>query len=175
MIAYRDLYNALKGEFDGCELTHIACSSNEEADALANIGSTHAPTPPGIFLEQINHRSVKMLHSSATTEIAPAPTKDTDSTPTPRESTEVLLVEAAWTAPYLAYLLHKELPTDEVDAQQLVCRAKAYTIINGELYKQSISGTFQRCITPEEGRAILREIHEGTAPALERSSARPSG
>jgi hypothetical protein len=54
MSAYRDLYNKLEGEFDGCELTHIASSSNKEADALANIGSTHAPIPPGVFLEQVN-------------------------------------------------------------------------------------------------------------------------
>jgi ribonuclease HI len=49
MSAYRDLYNKLEGEFDGCELTHIAHSSNEEADTLANIGSTRALVPQSIF------------------------------------------------------------------------------------------------------------------------------
>jgi hypothetical protein len=42
-----------------------------------------------------------------------------------------------------------------------VRRAKAYTIINNELYKRSISGVLQRCIAPEEGQVILRDIHEG--------------
>jgi ribonuclease HI len=51
MSAYRDLYNKLEGEFDRCELTHIARSRNEEADALANIRSTRAPISPGVFLE----------------------------------------------------------------------------------------------------------------------------
>ena len=35
------------------------------------------------------------------------------------------------------------------------------TIVNGELHRCSVTGVFQRCISPEEGREILREIHEG--------------
>jgi hypothetical protein len=162
MSAYCGLYNKLEGEFDGCELTHIARSSNEEPDALANIGSTRVPIPPGVFLEQINQRSIKAPHSGAAPETASATAPAASSTPSPMEPAEVLLIEATWTAPYLAYLLRQELPTDEVVARQLVRRAKTYTIINDALYKRSISGTFQRCIAPEEGQAILRDIHEGT-------------
>ncbi len=40
-------------------------------------------------------------------------------------------------------------------------RAKAYTIVKGELHKRSVSRVFQRCVSPEEGVEILREIHEG--------------
>ena len=43
MIAYREMYNALEASFEGCELKHIARGSNEEADALANIGSCVHP------------------------------------------------------------------------------------------------------------------------------------
>ena len=60
MAAYRDMYDALEAKFDGCELHHIGRASNEEADVLANIGSTRAPLPPGVFLEQINERSIKI-------------------------------------------------------------------------------------------------------------------
>ena len=35
------------------------------------------------------------------------------------------------------------------------------TIINGELHRCSVTSMFQRCVSPEEGREILREIHEG--------------
>ena len=35
------------------------------------------------------------------------------------------------------------------------------TNINGELHHCSVSGGFQRCVSPEEGCEILREIHEG--------------
>jgi hypothetical protein len=37
----------------------------------------------------------------------------------------------------------------------------AYTIINSKLYKRSVSGIFQKCIEPEEGIELLREIHQG--------------
>src|SRR3954471_15675455 len=59
MIAYRALYNTLEGEFDGCELRHIERESNEEDDRLANIGSTCAKVPPGVFLKQICVPSIK--------------------------------------------------------------------------------------------------------------------
>ena len=59
MAAYRELYNTLEGEFDGCELQHIGRGSNSEADTLENIGSTCAPIPPDVFYEEIDHPSIK--------------------------------------------------------------------------------------------------------------------
>ena len=59
MIAYRDLYNLMEGSFEDCELRHIGRESNEEADMLANLGSTKAPVPPSVFFERIEHRSIK--------------------------------------------------------------------------------------------------------------------
>jgi ribonuclease HI len=47
MIAYRAMYDKLKGNFQGCEVTHIGRESNEEADSLANIGA--------IGQDQISH------------------------------------------------------------------------------------------------------------------------
>ena len=73
MIAYRDLYNQLEGTFDGCELRHIGRESNEEADTLANLGSNKAPVPPGVFLECIKQRSIKLR---------PAPGSSTSTTST---------------------------------------------------------------------------------------------
>ena len=35
------------------------------------------------------------------------------------------------------------------------------TIFDGELYHRSVTGAFQCCVSPEEGRESLREIHEG--------------
>ena len=66
-----------------------------------------------------------------------------------------------WTVPYLAYINRGELPKDETLARQITRRSKSMTIINGELHHCSVTGAFQRCVSPEEGREILREIHEG--------------
>jgi hypothetical protein len=34
-------------------------------------------------------------------------------------------------------------------------------VVKGELYKKIISGVLQRCVTPQEGQAILKDIHAG--------------
>jgi hypothetical protein len=53
MMAYRNLYYYLEGTFDGCEVSHVSRSSNEEANTLANIGSQCLPIPVGVFWEEI--------------------------------------------------------------------------------------------------------------------------
>ena len=67
----------------------------------------------------------------------------------------------AWTKPYVEFFTEQKLPPDEVAARQIQRRASAYTIINGELYKRSVSGIFMRCVEPEEGRRLLKDIHQG--------------
>jgi hypothetical protein len=67
----------------------------------------------------------------------------------------------SWAEPFSNYLITGDLPQDEAEARQLQRRAQAYTIINCELYKPSVSGIFQKCIEPEEGLELLREIHQG--------------
>jgi hypothetical protein len=67
----------------------------------------------------------------------------------------------SWAEPFSNYLHSRDLPPTEAEARRLQCRAQAYTIINNELYKRSVSGIFQKCVEPEEGRELLREIHQG--------------
>src|SRR4051812_34494957 len=40
-------------------------------------------------------------------------------------------------------------------------KSKAYTIINNELYKRSVTDVLQRCVDPTEGQEIVREMHQG--------------
>src|SRR4051812_18054659 len=60
------------------------------------------------------------------------------------------------------YMLRQELPEVQEEARRIVCRAKAYALVEGELYKHSTSGILQQCIALKDGRKLLREIHEGT-------------
>jgi hypothetical protein len=73
----------------------------------------------------------------------------------------VLPSNPPWAEPYLEYLTNKKLPKEEVQKRQIERRAKAYTIIDGQLYKRSTSGVFMKCISQVDGIEILREIHEG--------------
>jgi hypothetical protein len=76
--------------------------------------------PPGVFFEEIFERSVKIkpvtdpalaTRSGAqqgSTTLA-AETEDL-----PKDVVAVMLVEAVWTKPYLAYLIRGELPEDPI-------------------------------------------------------------
>ena len=75
---------------------------------------------------------------------------------------DILVITPDWTVPYTAYILRKELPEDEEEARQIVRRSKAFTVIRGLLFRESVTGVYQKCITPEEGRVILNDIHSGT-------------
>jgi ribonuclease HI len=66
-----------------------------------------------------------------------------------------------WAEPFSNYLITRDLPQDEAEARRIQRHAGAYTIINSELYKRSVSGIFQKCIEPEEGIELLRKIHQG--------------
>jgi ribonuclease HI len=138
MMAYKNLYHYLEGTFDGCEVSHVSRNSNEEADALANIGSQCLPIPSGVFWEEIVERSIKSAKSSTTIAGLEATT----------EPEEVMMIEETWMQPYLAYMINKKLPEDAVEAKRITRRAKAFVVLEGKLYKRSITGVLQRCVTP---------------------------
>nr|XP_040245275.1 uncharacterized protein LOC120964560 [Aegilops tauschii subsp. strangulata] len=72
------------------------------------------------------------------------------------------VVEApSWAQPILNFLVSGELPADKILARQVQRRVAAYTIVNRELVRRSVTSVFQRCVEPEKGKAILRDIDQG--------------
>src|SRR4051812_47467675 len=122
MEAYQKLYNTLEGSFDGCELNYISRANNTEADKLANIGSTRGPVPPGVFLESISQRSIKVKAAAPEavadddtiepTQVASASQEEGNSSRTV-ESPEPKALEApVWTKPFLRFLIEGTLLQD---------------------------------------------------------------
>jgi hypothetical protein len=72
-----------------------------------------------------------------------------------------MMIEDAWMQPYLAYMINKKLPEDTVEAKRITRRSKAFVVLQGKLYKKSITGILQRCVTPQKGQVILKDIHAG--------------
>jgi hypothetical protein len=164
MTAYRNLYYYLEGTFDGCEVSHVSRASNEEADNLANIGSQCLPIPLGVFWEEIVEISIKESKKSSsskqgqhTTAVSGASKEVAEITAEPED---VMMVEVTWKQPYPAYMVNKKLPEDAVEARRIIRRSKAFIVVQGKLYKKKI-GVLQRCVTPQEGQAILKDIHVG--------------
>jgi hypothetical protein len=58
-------------------------------------------------------------------------------------------------------MVNKTLPKDVVEAQRIVRRSKAFVVLQWKLYKKSVTGILQRCVTPQEGKIILKDIHAG--------------
>jgi hypothetical protein len=144
MTAYRNLYYYLEGTFDGCEVLHVSRASNEEADTLANIGSQCLPIPQGVFWEEIIERSIKSSKVSTAGEQVQNQTNGSgaDNRGT-AEPEEVMMIKETWMQPYLAYMVNKTLPEDTVQAKRIIRRSKAFVVLQGKLYKRSITGVLQ--------------------------------
>jgi len=145
MAAYRQEVGKLEGKFDGLELTHVPRQDNAEADELAKMGSRRTPVPTGIFVQQLHQPTIREPDVSASQQ----PERD------------ILALHPEWTAPYLAYLLDDELPEDRAEAERIKRRSQRYTVVGNELYRKSPSGILMRCISEEDGRQLLQDIHSG--------------
>jgi hypothetical protein len=70
-----------------------------------------------------------------------------------------MMVEENWMQSYLAYMINKIIPEDTVEARRIIQRSKAFVVLQGKLYKKSITGILLRCVSPQEGQDILKDIH----------------
>ena len=145
MTGYCNAVRKLEKKFEGLELHHIPRLKNQAADDLAKIGSKREAIPSGVFLEHIHTPSVK---EDPFTEEPVQPKSSTDPTEVEVPAVvdlimEVLAIIPDWTVPFIAYILRRELPEDEVQARQIVRRSKSFTVIEGQLYKESVSGVLQ--------------------------------
>ncbi|KAK1613073.1 hypothetical protein QYE76_036746 [Lolium multiflorum] len=69
----------------------------------------------------------------------------------------------SWVEPIKEFLINGTLPVDENESRRIQRRSKAYTIINGEVYKRSVTGVLQRCVEPEEEEKCSRKFIEENA------------
>ena len=154
---------------EGLEFHHVARENNQAADILACIGAKRDPVPPNIFLEKLFKASVVWQGESGDASLDPNTIPDPEHTDivggSPTEITPsthlIMAVIAPWAEPFLSYLNRKEVPEDQNEAHRIVRRSKAYKVHDGELYKKSATEVLQRCISEEEGRNLLAEIHAG--------------
>ncbi|KAL8474758.1 hypothetical protein ACS0TY_031263 [Phlomoides rotata] len=69
--------------------------------------------------------------------------------------------EESWITPIIEYLTKGTHPQDLTKASRLRIHLARYTIINDQLYKRGFSLPLLKCLTKEQGRAVLQEIHSG--------------
>ncbi|KAI5327825.1 hypothetical protein L3X38_027221 [Prunus dulcis] len=138
MTAYLQHARHLLATFHAHSIKQVPRSDNSHADALARLASA---------LEQGmgHHIHIEFLAQPSTQ----APLICTiDHSPT-------------WMDPIPQFLQNQTLPANPAEARRVRHCSACYLIINGSLYKRGFSLPYLRCLTPEEGHYVLREIHEG--------------
>ena len=76
---------------------------------------------------------------------------------------EVLWLDrsSTWMDPIRVYLVDGALLADQKEAGQVKRRSRWFILYKGILYKRSYTWPLLRCVTPEKGKKILEELHEG--------------
>jgi hypothetical protein len=181
MAAYRQEVRKLEEKFDDFKLHHILQRDNEAPNALAWLGSSCGQHPLGVFVQDLARPSIWLdeYDLAPAPEIRPkkgdpTPTPDTDpgTLPGPTGQARDLRSEVAavtkpsgsdpdWQKLLSKYLRLGVIPNNEPEAQRLARRATGYTIHDDELYLHNTLGILQWCISIEEGKALLLDIHEG--------------
>jgi hypothetical protein len=75
------------------------------------------------------------------------------------------MIEVDWRVAFIDYIQEHKLPSDidlkSVEATRILWRNKRDVLFRGNLYKRgSASGILMKCVSTEEGKKILHDIHE---------------
>ena len=123
-------------------MLHIPRGENTHADSLATLATSSVQNFPRVII-------VEDL-----------------CTPTSQEK-EVCQINqtnpsSSWMDPILKFLESDILPEDKVEAEKIRKKASRYWLSKDKkLYKQSFSGSYLLCVSPETAESILEELHEG--------------
>jgi hypothetical protein len=167
----------LEKDFTTLELQHVPQADNSVADDLSVRASTWAPVPEGVFERRLLRPTAQPAKlgeggEASTSKLAVpvashlqnppkivcatgGPVSPSTPQPVSQSGTD------AWIFEIRDYLKENILPEDHVSAERIVRLAKRYAVVEGDLYSRGTNGILMRCITQEEGRELLMEIHGG--------------
>jgi predicted choloylglycine hydrolase len=99
-----------------------------------------------VFVEELPSPSIKQLGG-----ITPEP---------PAPTTQIMEITRSWTQDFNDYIKENKLPANREEATRIIRRSKNYVLVGDNLYRRAASsGVLLKCITREEGKEILEEIH----------------
>ena len=76
MDTYVEEIRKLENKFAGLEIHYVDRDNNVGADLLSKLGSTRVAIPPGVFVHEIHHPSVKVQSQQTTDAEAPATVRE---------------------------------------------------------------------------------------------------
>ncbi|XP_071926151.1 uncharacterized protein [Coffea arabica] len=128
--------------FDAFEIERVPRSQNKRADALSKLASS----------------SFAYLNKEVLVEVVKQKSND---------QVQVLAIDssATWMTPLVNFLSSGTLPENKIETRRIQLRAAKYAYAGGTLYRRSYLSPWLKCVTPEKGDYVFREIHEGICAA----------
>ena len=75
------------------------------------------------------------------------------------------MIDEDWRIQFIDFIkefkLSPHVDPKSAEVARITRRSKGFVLVGDNLYKRSASGILMKCVTLEEGKDILREIHEG--------------
>ncbi|XP_052622445.1 uncharacterized protein LOC128127793 [Lactuca sativa] len=165
---YLEILKKLAFDFENFSLTLVPREENIEADALANLGSPlRIPPVMEIPITHIITPAIKTLFDKSEAPKRPkgiAITEDPDPRILPRidpDKQDPQRSLRSWTQPIMEYLQNGTIPTGEKSERAFKTRVSIFVLIQGKLYKKSMTGPHLRCLEDPEAAKVLKDIHEG--------------
>jgi hypothetical protein len=136
--------------FDGFKIWYVTCLDNCDADHLAWIASSRAPTPPDVNVERLFKASVKPEESTSQAEL------------------ELMVIDEPaqqtvddWMSSIRVYLDNQPPSDDNTEVERNARKSIMYHLIDGVLFRQGANGMMMKCISREEGIDLLEDVHRG--------------
>jgi hypothetical protein len=136
----------MKKFFDGFEVLYVPRPNNHDADHLAWITFSRAPTPSDVIMVKLSKPSVKLAE--------------------PISEVNLIIIDGpnqerlfGWMNPIRMFLCNQPLSDDNAKVEHIACKAKMYHLTDRELYRQGTNGMMMRCISREEVIQLLQNIH----------------
>ena len=129
-------------DFDHYTISHIPREENMKADSLAKYSSNGEAQELGMVpVEVLTTPSIDEMEVDWVMGLSQEP--------------------ETWMTPIKEYLLNGKLPEDRKERQRLLRKAPRYMVQDGRLYRYGFSMPLLRCVSKEESRTILAEVHGG--------------
>ena len=139
MAKYVALVKQRLAGFSTWKLEHVPKDSNEKANALAVVAAS-LPITETIFLP-IYYQS--------------------DSSIAIIRVNQVGATSLSWMDPISQYINTGEIPSEKDKDHRVQVHYARFSLIDGQLFKRSLNGSYLKYLTTEQGQYVLAEFHEG--------------
>ncbi|KAK9073364.1 hypothetical protein SSX86_007688 [Deinandra increscens subsp. villosa] len=139
MALYLAQVKDLMNSFASCEVEYVSRGKNKKADVLSKLASTS-------FQHLAKEIRVEVLEEPSVLN---------------QQVGEVSVMMGEWFWPIWKYLSEGCLPEDREDARKVKVNSLQYQLQNGILYRKTYLGPLLRCLTIEEAKRVVREVHRG--------------